>query len=199
MKIPRGATDFVSMKHKLSSLASAVESLLFVHGEPMEVKRLAKLLDADFSQIEEAVGVLRERCSDEASGLSLVENHGTLALTTRTENAEVVSKLLHKDTGTRLSPAVLETLTVVAYRHPVSRHEIERIRGVNSSFALRNLLVRGLIERIEDPNDSRAFLYRPSTLFLESAGCTSLSQLPDYAQLSRDTGVVSQETKTKSV
>jgi segregation and condensation protein B len=173
-----------------TDIASAMESLLFVHGESISKKKLLRVLSCSSEDLENAATILRSRYEESSGGIVLLETEDAFALATNPRNAPIISHFIHSDVNTSLSPALLETLSIIAYRHPISRHTIEYIRGVDSSFALRNLLMRGLIERQEDPDDSRMFLYRPSMRFLEGAGISSISELPEYETL-RHTSIAS--------
>ncbi|QQS61452.1 MAG: SMC-Scp complex subunit ScpB [Candidatus Moraniibacteriota bacterium] len=167
-------------------LVSALESILFISGDPISKKKLMKLIDVTQEDLEEILENLEMRCSRAESGLSLIEKDDTLVLVTKAKNAPLVEKLMKKDVETPLSSSLLEVLSIVAYRAPVSRQEIEYIRGANCTFALRNLLVRGLIQKVDHPQNNRVFFYGPTSLFLESVGLTSLKQLPDYEELQKD-------------
>jgi segregation and condensation protein B len=92
-------------------------------------------------------------------------------------------KFMNKEIGEALSPAVSEVLAVVAYRGPLTRAQIEYIRGVNCCFTLRNLAMRGLVERKENPDDSRSYLYEISFDFLNSLGIKKVQELPEYEEL----------------
>jgi segregation and condensation protein B len=90
-----------------------------------------------------------------------------------------------------LSKAALEVLSIVAYKGPISRAEIESIRGVNCSFTLRSLMMRGLLERIDNPKDGRGYLYKISFEFMKKLGIESIDKLPDYKELSQDSRIES--------
>ena len=80
----------------------------------------------------------------------------------------------------------METLSIILYQGPISRSDIDYIRGVNSQFILRNLLIRGLIERIDNPNDARSFLYKVSINLLANLGINKIEELPEYEQVKKD-------------
>jgi len=96
------------------------------------------------------------------------------------ENSKYLERLITDDLQEDLTPASLEVLAIIAYKGPISRMEIEEIRGVNSSYTLRNLLIRGLIERRGHPQDSRAYVYEVSFNFLRKLGLKSIEELPEY-------------------
>jgi segregation and condensation protein B len=180
-------------------LASQLESILFVYGEPLSLKRISQFLECSFDDVEEAVGILCSQYNLSCRGLALVRKDDTLLLVTRSENASIVRKFTNRDINTPLSNALLEVMSIVAYRSPVTRQEIEYIRGVNCGSALRNLLIRGLIEKVHHSDDKRAFLYRPASLFFETIGITNITQLPQYEKLSRDPRLVSTEDEEAKI
>lgn len=165
---------------------SSIESLLFTHGEPLAISRMAKLLGLSEKEIVAALDSLGKRYLDPCSGLALVRKGGDVEIVTRAENAGSVEELIRADREDTLGKATLEVLAVVAYRGPVTRAKIDAIRGVNCSFALRNLLLRGLVDRHPNPLDNREYEYAPSFRLLELLGVGSLEDLPGYADLSRD-------------
>jgi segregation and condensation protein B len=174
-------------------IASKIESLLFLHGEPLSIERLEKSLSASTSEIEIGLDDLVERYLAPESGLCLIRNDGNVELATRAENATEVETMLVTDREETLGKATMETLAVVAYRGPVTRASIDAVRGVNSSFALRNLLLRGLIERRSNPLDAREYEYFPSFRLFELTGIGSTDELPEYEALSRDPRLLARE------
>ena len=169
-----------------SVLASEIESLLFAYGEPLTEKQLADILAVSKSEIASSLDLLRLRYQEPVSGLLLLEKNGEVKLATKPENATIIEECLQKDREATLGKASLETLSVIAYRAPVSRADIDAIRGVNSSSALRALLLRGLIERQENPLDKREYVFAPSFRLLETLGVARVDALPDYESLSRE-------------
>ncbi len=160
------------------NLKAAIESILFVEGEPFTVSRIAKITGRKaaevLSTLRELAGEYRER------GIRLVENGDEWQFATHPANKDIVEKLVTGELAEDLSRVSLEVLSIVAYKGPMSRAEIEYIRGVNSSFTLRNLLIRGLVSREENPSDRRAYLYRTSTDFLKYLGLSRPEELPQY-------------------
>jgi segregation and condensation protein B len=162
-------------------LESKIEGLLFYKGEDVEVKKLAELLNAKEEEIEEALKKLEE--SLKGRGLVLVRKEDRVVLGITSELSSLIESIRKDEITKELSKASLDTLSIILYKNEVARSEIDYIRGVNSSFILRNLLVRGLIERIIDPKDSRRLLYHPTFDTLSYMGITSLEQLPNYAEV----------------
>jgi len=169
------------------SLLSALESLLFVSGEPLSYGRLAKTLDISEAEGRALVEEMAKRYEGRVeSGLMLIRDDASVVLATKPSNTLVVEALTKSALQENMSKAALEVLSIIAYRAPVSRAEIDAIRGVNCSFTLRNLLLRDLISREGNPNDSRGYLYRPTLRFLQVIGLEKADQLPDYETLSKD-------------
>lgn len=167
------------------NLSSQLESLLFISSKPLSVKEISELTGAKAKEVEEALENLAREYKEQARGFILIKNNGQYQLTTAPENTELVSKFLKDETSGELSQPSLEALTIIAYRGPITKLELERIRGVNCSLILRNLLIRGLIEEKADKqkNDN---LYSVTLDFIKFLGISSLEELPDYEKLHRD-------------
>lgn len=164
------------------NLKSAIESLLFLQGEPVAIRRLAKATGATPQEISAALDKLQEEYRER--GIQLIRNGDEWQFASHPDNKEIVEKFVATEHAEELSRAALEVLTIIAYKGPTSRARIEYIRGVNSSFTLRNLLIRGLIERAENPHDRRSYLYRISADFLKYIGITCVGDLPHYDEFS---------------
>jgi segregation and condensation protein B len=162
---------------------SIVESLLFISGEPMDFKKLGKLMGEN----EEAVRGICLKLSDEYrsrnSGIRIMTSEDSVQMVTAKENSEAVDSFLKMDIEGDLSRSALETISIIAYRGPMTRSEIEEIRGVNCSFTLRQLAIRGLVERVDNPSDSRSYLYKVSLDFLRHMGMEKIEDLPRYQEL----------------
>lgn len=169
-----------------AKLKSIIESVLFTNGEPITISHLAKIISVDQKEVKEAIEELKKDYEQGSRGLKIVEKSARVQLVTNPDNASYVQELVKNELYSNLSRTALETLAIIAYREPVSRLDIDAIRGVNSNFILRNLLVRGLIERADNPNDSRGYLYSLSMDFLKKIGIGSVKELPDYESLSRN-------------
>ena len=166
------------------NLQSILETILFVHGEPITLGKLASLTKKPKKEVEEA---LRELDRDmKERGIVLLYAYGAYQLGSNPENSAFGENLMKEEFSENLSRQSLETLAIVAYKGPMTRIEIDYIRGVNSAFVLRNLTMRGLVERIENPKDARSWLYRVSFNFLKYLGLQSLEELPHYAELAKE-------------
>lgn len=168
-------------------LIGALEAALFVSGEPVTLDRLEKVLGLTATELSELTTSLQEKLEhDESSGLQLIRHARGLSLVTKGLYAPFMEQLTKATIQETLSRAALEVLAIIAYRAPIARSDIEAIRGVNCSFTLRNLLLRDLIERIGNPEDSRGYLYQPTFKFLQSLGISSVADLPDFETLKDD-------------
>ncbi|MBI4118416.1 MAG: SMC-Scp complex subunit ScpB [Parcubacteria group bacterium] len=161
------------------SLDKQIESILFHKAEPLTGKELGRLLGASEKEVEEALVTLGVALKDR--GVALLRKDDEVMLGTAPEVSALIEKINKEELSKDLGKASLETLTIILYRGPLSRSNIDYIRGVNSSFILRNLLVRGLIERVSNPEDTRSFLYRPTFDLLAHLGVTHVSELSEYA------------------
>lgn len=163
-------------------LQKKIEGLLFVAGEPMALTELVKLLEKTEEEVREAINSLKEDYHNHQRGLTLVENENNYQLTTHSDVSEIIAKYIKGILKEDLSPASLETLAIIAYKSPLNRADIDNIRGVNSSFILRSLLVRGLVDRELDPHRGHAYSYRPSFDLIRKLGLEKLEDLPDYGK-----------------
>ncbi len=167
-------------------LKSVVESLLFTSGEPIKISKLAKITQTSAPSVENAVMELSGEYLGKKRGIIIVKKDNRVQLATNPDNAFFVNRLVDNELKGDLSQASLEVLSVVAYRGPITRSGVEAVRGVNSSFTLRNLLMRGLIEKTENSKDKRKYLYRISFDFLKELGLSNVKELPDYEKISKD-------------
>lgn len=165
------------------NIESMLESLLFISGEPMSFKKLAKIIDKNEKELVVGAEFLAKKYREANGGLKIIIKDNKVQMVTAGENSQFVEKFFKADIEGDLSRVALEVLSVVAYRGPIARTEIEEIRGVNCSFTLRHLMIRGLIERINNPNDARAYLYKISFDFLKKLGIEKVEDLPKFDKL----------------
>jgi segregation and condensation protein B len=164
------------------SLKSQAESLLFVSLKPLSVKELAAATNAKAKELEEALEELTADYAAGGRGLAIIKNNGQYQLTTAAENAALVQEFLKDETSGELSQPSLEALTIIAYRGPISKLELERIRGVNCSLIIRNLLLRGLVEEKFEKSKNENY-YTVTHDFVRFLGLGSIGELPDYEKL----------------
>ncbi len=165
----------------MNELTSQIHSLLFVSNKPLTVNQLAKLTGQDHELIYASLRELSELTRQ--TGVVLLNSNSEYQLATNSANSEIVKNFLNQDLKEALTDATTEVLAIIAYRQPISKAEIESIRGVNSQYSLRSLLMRGLIEKVSNPEDSRSSLYKITTEFLQQLGVTSVSELPSFEDL----------------
>ncbi|MFA5925445.1 MAG: SMC-Scp complex subunit ScpB [Parcubacteria group bacterium] len=166
-------------------IKSIIESLLFVSGEPVKLAKLAKICQVEKKEVEKSLEEIDVFYKEQNSGFRVIKSGDSAQLGTSPENAEFVSQLVSGEINSELSKSALETLAIVAYRGPITRTQIEAIRGVNTSYILRSLLMRGIIER-KEISETRGFLYEASFDFLKSVGIQAVKDLPDWDQLSKN-------------
>lgn len=162
-------------------LKSTIESLLFVSSKPLKIKELAKILEQQEFAVQAALDQLVSERKD--SGVVVLENSGEYQLATNSNNSTAVKNFMNAELREKLTDATVEVLAIIAYRQPISKAELEAIRGVNSQYSIRNLLMRGLIEKTSNPNDARSFLYQTTTEFLMHLGLNSVKDLPAFEKL----------------
>ncbi len=160
------------------NLEQQVEAILFWKGEPMTVKELSKLLGQSEEAIDGAVHNLQAHLLNR--GIILMKTGGEIMLGTSPEASQLIEKITKEELSKDLGKAALETLSVILYKGPVKRSEIDYIRGVNSTFILRNLLVRGLIDKKPAPDDQRASVYSASFELLSHLGVAEIKDLPNF-------------------
>ncbi len=165
-------------------LKSALESILFVSGKPLSVRELAKITETETAAVKAALSELA--AERKHAGVVLLEHEEVYQLATNSRNSAAVKNFLNAELREKLTDATVEVLAIVAYRQPIAKAEIEAIRGVNSQYSLRVLLMRGLIEKIANPNDARGVLYQTTTEFLQHLGLSSLADLPEFQKLVAD-------------
>jgi segregation and condensation protein B len=169
-----------------AELAKIVEALLVVATQPLSTEELAAAAQVDVIEIGEALEVLTDRYSEEASGIVLELVAGGWAFRASAAASEACTRLFEKPVEKGLSQAALETLAIVAYLGPVTRPEIARIRGVNVDGVVAGLVERGLIAEGGRENDYGAIRYRTTPLFERIFGLESLAALPRVDDVGAD-------------
>lgn len=166
------------------TLKSIIEGLLFLAGEEgLSLKQLAEVLDQRPDMIKDALDELKASMTTEGRGLQILEIAGHYQLATLPEHAPYFEKLAYSPTRASLSQAALETLSIIAYRQPITRVDIEEIRGVKAERALHTLINKDLIEEVGRAEAiGRPILYGTTKAFLDYFGLASLKDLPDPDQ-----------------
>ena len=181
-----------------SSIASSIESLIFASGKPVPLARLAEASGASSEEVEVVLTALQSEYSQMQRGMRLVQTGRSVQMVTAPENAAVVARLLGKELTEKLSDVALETLAIIAYRGPIRRSAIEAIRGVNCVYILRNLLLRGLVEKHVSQEGGAHADYEVSMAFLRHLGLASVKDLPDFAQMAKALASVEEPTEALS-
>lgn len=163
-----------------NQLKSAIEALIFVSGNPLSVEKLKGIFEsASAEQIQEQVRLLQQEYIERGSGLMLAEVAGGYQLATRPEHFGWVRKFKSVKISSRLSKPALETLAIVAYKQPITRSEVEAIRGVNIGGIMRNLMERRLVKIVGKKDvPGKPILYGTTPEFLQYFGLNDLSALP---------------------
>lgn len=172
----------------MPSLKSKIESLLFISNQPFTVKKLVNLTKAEKDKVETAITELMADYNQEDKGVAIQKIGDQVQMVTAADNAKLVKDYIKEETTGELTRAALETLTIIAYRGPISRAELEQIRGVNCVIILRHLLIRGLIESQEDKKKMQT-VYNITFDFLKFLGINQPAQLPDYDKLNSSEGL----------
>ena len=168
------------MDQSLEKKLAELEAMLFIQGEPLSRKKAQKILGMTSETFDSLLSELEKRLSAGERGLCLLRDEEKIQLATKPQFKTLVESFVKAELSEDLTPASLEVLSLVTYLGPVLRSQIEYRRGVNSSFTLRNLLIRGLVERFSDSEHTGAYLYRPSFEFLKHLGVTKKEELPEY-------------------
>ena len=168
----------------MAELKQIVEALLFAAPSPLTVDRIKDVVETDGAAIREAIETLRKEYDETGRAFEIVELAGGYQALTRPDHAEAVQKMHAARADQKPSPAALDTLAIVAYKQPITRAEIEAIRGVQSGEILRGLMDRGLVRttgRADTPGSP--LLYATTRQFLEATGIARIQDLPKPEEL----------------
>lgn len=171
----------------MNDLAKKIFAVLFAGARPFSLRRLGELCEGSTKEVEAALGEVEIALAE--MPLMLQTSGNEVQLVTRPDYAEVVKQVVRDELSGELSRPSLETLTILAYRGPLTRPELEQIRGVYSSVILRNLMLRGLVEEKEDARLGQP-TYAVTFAFIQHLGLKSLEELPEYDALRGHENVV---------
>lgn len=163
-----------------NTLEKQIEAVLFWKGEPISIKKLVQTLGKSEEEISASLKTLESNLA--GRGVGLVFKEDEVSLSTSKDVSDIIEKLTKEELVKDLGKAGLETLSIIIYQGPLSRAEIDYIRGVQSNFILRNLMIRGLVEKIPNPKDQRSFLYKPTFELLSYLGVTKIEEMPQFAE-----------------
>lgn len=166
------------------TIKSAFESMMFVWGEPLPVKQAADVVGISPEEAKELFLELKDEYDQEGRGLEIREINGTFQYVTREKNAEYIERLCTPVKSKRLSQSALEVLAIVAYKQPVTKGEIEAIRGIKCDRVMEGLIAKGIVEAVgRSQAIGRPILYGTTDLFLKNFGFTSLKDLPEIEDI----------------
>lgn len=161
----------------------ALLAILFVAGNPVTTAELSKFLEISEEEVDSEIEAVRTEL--EQFGLVITKMGSSYQMATAPEVSTVVKNFSQSQLREKLTEAAIETLAIVAYKQPVSRAEIESIRGVNSQYILKLLLQRGLVEKIPSKNDARVLLYQTTHEFLQHLGIKDTKELPSFEEIEK--------------
>ena len=165
---------------EINNLEKQIEAVLFWKGEPVSIKKLSQTLAKTEEEILASLKNLESSLS--TRGIVLVTKEDEVTLATSKETSDLIEKLTKDELVRDLGKAGLETLSIIIYQGPLTRAEIDYIRGVQSTFILRNLMIRGLVEKVPNPKDQRSFLYKPTFEMLSFMGVAKIEDMPNYRE-----------------
>ncbi len=166
-------------------LKSKIEALLFISAKPMAVSQLADLLKVKKDELVKAGDELVEEYRQSQKGVQIIKNGNKFQMVSSPEHAKLVQEFIKDETTGELSRPSLEALTIIAYRGPISKLDLDRIRGVNCSLIIRNLLLRGLVEAKHDKTKQETY-YTVTFDFIRFLGINDIKELPDFERLHKD-------------
>jgi segregation and condensation protein B len=164
------------------NLGAAIEALLLLTDEPMPAIELAQITKAPLPNVERMLTELSVEYTEQMRGFDLREVAGGWRFYTRSECSPLIERWVVDGQQAKLTQAALETLSVIAYRQPVTRGRVSAVRGVNVDGVIKTLLTRGLIQEAGTENESGAIFYKTTSFFLERLGISSLADLPPLAE-----------------
>lgn len=168
----------------MANLKSKIESLLFVASRPLGLKKISELAGGEREEVKKCLGELMGECRENGRGVQIMEIDGEYQMATSSESSKMVKDFLKDEMTGELTRPALETLTIIAYRGPISKPDLEQIRGVNCSLILRNLMIKGLAE-VKTSDKGGEALYNITFDFLRYLGLQKVRDLPDYDKLSK--------------
>jgi segregation and condensation protein B len=164
------------------NIVSQLETILFVASKPLSLKKIAEALQISEEETEEVLSALIQKYNSSDSGMVILKNGTEYQMTSHPENTEVAEQFLKSEILGELTKPQLETLTVISYCGPLTKAELEQIRGVNCSVILRNLMMRGLVKEKSSQLEILPS-YEVTMDFVRSMGILDIKELPDYEAL----------------
>lgn len=169
----------------MNRIKSKIESLLFISHKPLSVQKIADLIKEDKEEVKINLEELSAAYQQEKRGNIIVKIGQSYQIVTAPENSKIIREFLKEEQTGELTKPALETLTIIAYRSPIAKSELDMIRGVNCSLIIRNLMIKGLVEAVEDKAKMQT-LYSITFDFIRHLGIAKLDDLPDYQPLNQN-------------
>lgn len=177
----------IKSEEQNKNVTALAEAILFMYGAEISFVKMAEILDVDENCAQEVIIKLQQIYdAREEAGMRIVVTDTKAQMVTHPDVAEMIEQITKKELEGPLTPVAMEVLAIIAYRGPISKIDVEAIRGVNCSFTLRNLLRRGLVERVSVDASKRVQFYQTTVDFLRVLGITSVEELPEFVELSTD-------------
>jgi len=167
------------------STKKKIESLLFISAKPIGAREMSQLIKKDVKEIQAMADELMADYLEKKGGLQIIKNGSSYQMVSAPENSSLIQDFIKDETAGELTRPSLETLTIIAYRGPIAKLDLERIRGINCSLIIRNLLLRGLIEAKDDKKKNETY-YSVTFDFIRFLGINDIKDLPNYERLSKD-------------
>lgn len=172
------STENIELNKKLIQL----ESILLISEKAIKIKELGEKLEINKKETKELISLLEKKFNQDNSGIHIALANDKIQFTTNPISEKIIKKFVKEELNSNLSDASVETLTIIAYRGPITKSELEQIRGVNCSIILKNLLIRNLVESSLD-KEKMTETYNASLEFLKYLGLNNISELPNYEKL----------------
>jgi segregation and condensation protein B len=167
----------------MNKIEKQIEAIIFYKGEEISFKEISDIVNCSVDIVSETISKLKDKFKD--GGINLITNENSVMMATGEDASVLIEKIEQEEYEKELSKAAYETLTIILYRGPIKRSMIDFIRGVNSQFTLRNLLIRGLVEKITDKSDERSYLYKPTMDLLRFMNITNVTDLQEYKEINQ--------------
>lgn len=174
------------MKEKNMEKRALIEAILFMYGKEVSFERITDFVYISEQEVRECLVVLQSEYASRKTGLHILITDHAAQMVTHPDVSAVIEQMTRKEIEGPLTPVAMEVLSIIAYRGPINKADIEAIRGVNCSFTIRNLVRRGLIERVQDDTGKRSHLYHITIDLLRILGIDSVGDLPEFVELSTD-------------
>lgn len=173
----------------MSTITEKIESILFVTARPLSIRKLAELCGAQREEVSKALDAIAAVYNTEERGVRVMRHGDDVQMATAPGSSKLVQEFLKDETTGELTKPSLEALTIVAYRGPITKAELEQIRGVNCSLILRNLMMRGLVEAQGEVGQPLT-TFRVTLDFVRFLGVSTIEELPEYDKLRSHENVV---------